>query len=66
MDYLVAGTFHRMAVKAAAHVLAVLQQRLVQTPVQSWSQPDPSDEEVNRRGGQNDGTLAVGTVQKSA
>ncbi|XP_011610679.2 dynein heavy chain 6, axonemal-like isoform X2 [Takifugu rubripes] len=45
VDYLVAGTFHRMVVKAVAHVLTVLQQRLCQTPVQSWSQPDPTDEE---------------------
>lgn len=56
VDYLVASTFHRMVVKAVAHVLTVLQQRLCQTPVQSWSQPDPTDEEVNRHGGQNNGT----------
>lgn len=64
VDYLVASTFHRMVVKAVAHVLTVLQQRLCQTPIQSWSQPDPTDEEVNRSGGQNNGT-SPRTVQKS-
>lgn len=56
VDYLVASTFHQMVVKAVAHVLSVLQQRLGQSPVQSCSQHDHSDEEVSRSVGHNNWT----------
>lgn len=45
-----------MVVKAVAQVLAVLQERLGQSPVQSRGQPDPADEEVSGSGGQRTGT----------
>lgn len=49
VDCLVTSSFHQMVVKAAAHVLSVLQQQLCQRPSQSWSHSEPEDGEVRRR-----------------